>query len=239
MIFPHALAWVKNQKDILFIILQYKGNTFGLEVGNIQYLAFSRWILRLQLSSEWTSLWSGQSDTPMSLTASIVSKDTETEPVLQGCNLKGTSMASCDWHTFSYTGSGLSACCTSLLTSLRPLLGCWLDAGQANVFWLILYKHQANKGEGCTENAGHGQDSPPVVVLQKHGDQKWTQTAGQVHTAGQHGPPCSKLGGLIPLMEQKREQAENSHYIKSHNAGRVNERPLFMCIFDSGSRQLL
>lgn len=133
MIIPHALAWVKTPKDILFIILQYKGNTFRLEVGNIQYLAFSRWILRLQLSTELTSLWSGRSDTPMSLTASIVSKDTETEPVLQGCNLTGTNMASCDWHTFSYTGSGLSACCSSFFAHLPSppswlLAGCW--AGQ-------------------------------------------------------------------------------------------------------------
>lgn len=88
-------------------------------------------------------------------------------------------------------------------TSLGSLLGRCLDTGQTHVLWLVLYKHQTNEWEAGTDDPRHGQDSPPVVVLQEHCDQDRTQTPRQVHTAGEHRPPCSKLGWLIPLREDR------------------------------------
>lgn len=114
------------------------------------------------------------------------------------------------WHRPSTCNSTQPS--LSLLTSLSSLL-CRLDAGQAHILGLILYKQHTNEWEACTEDARHGQDSPPVVVVQEHRDQDRTQTPSQVHTAGQHRPPCSKLGGFKPLMEKRQgtNPAENSH----------------------------
>lgn len=92
---------------------------------------------------------------------------------------------------------------TTLLTSFSPFFGCCSHTGQAHILWLILYKHQTHKWEGSTEDAWHGQNGPPVIVLEKHCDQDWTQTTSQVHAAGQHRPPCSKLGGLEPLTNKE------------------------------------
>lgn len=94
---------------------------------------------------------------------------------------------------------------TTLLTSFSTFFGCCSYTGQAHILWLILYKHQTHKWEGSTEDAWHGQNVPPVIVLEKHCDQDWTQTTSQVHAAGQHRPPCSKLGGLEPLTTKRKE----------------------------------
>ena len=85
------------------------------------------------------------------------------------------------------------------LTSLRSLLLRCFDGGQAHVRGLVPDEHDAHQREGGADDAGAGQDGPPVVVLQQHGGQERAQAACQVHAAGQHRPVRPELGRLEPL----------------------------------------
>lgn len=82
------------------------------------------------------------------------------------------------------------------------LLGRGLHAGQPHVLRLVLDHQQADEGGGHADHPRDGQDGPPAVALRQNRGNDGAQAAGQVHAAGEDGPPRPELRRLKPLRRQ-------------------------------------
>lgn len=123
--------------------------------------------------------------------------------------------------TFAPNTSG--TCCMLTHMSLTPfaLLGrCHLNVGQPHVSGLVLDEQQADQRERHANHTGRRQYGPPAVGLAQHRGDDGAQAAGQVHAAGQDGPPGAKLGGLEPLWGGRGGDGERLRAVGFNNTGR-------------------